>query len=103
MNQRIYLTKAIPQKQAITAHDAVQNSAALGQLTALIRESNARLKAIESLVPESLRPFVKAGPIDGATWCLLVNGNAAAAKLRQLTPLIQSRLLANGWKVTSIR
>ena len=103
MNQRIYLTKTIPQKQAITAHEAVQNSAALGHLTALIRDSSARLKAVESLIPETLRPFVKAGPIDGEAWCLLVSGNAAAAKLRQLTPLIQSRLLGKGWNVTSIR
>ena len=103
MNQRIYLTKAVPQKQAMTVHEAVQNSPTLGQLTALIQDSSARLKAIESLIPETLRPFVKAGPIDGDAWCLLVNGNAAAAKLRQLTPLIQSSLLGKGWKVTSIR
>jgi hypothetical protein len=34
---------------------------------------------------------------------LLVSGNAAAAKVRQLIPLIQARLLNKGWKVTSIR
>jgi hypothetical protein len=103
MNQRSYLTKAIPQKQAVTVHEAVQNSPTLGQLTALIQDSSARLKAIESLIPETLRPFVQAGPIDGDIWCLLVTGNAAAAKMRQLTPLIRSRLLGEGWKVTSIR
>ena len=103
MNQRIYLAKALPQNQAVTLHEAVQNSPTLGQLTALIQDSSARLKAIESLIPETLRPLVQAGPIDGNTWCLLVHGNAAAAKLRQLTPLIQSRLLGKGWKVTSIR
>ena len=103
MTQRIYITKAIPQKQAVTVHEAVQTSAALGHLTALIQDSSARLKAIESLIPETLLPFVKAGPIDGDNWCLLVNGNAAAAKLRQLTPVLQARLLSRGWKVTSIR
>jgi hypothetical protein len=69
----------------------------------LVRESNDRLKAIESLLPAALRPAVKAGPIDGESWCLLVSGNAAAAKVRQLIPLIQARLLNKGWKVTSIR
>lgn len=88
---------------ALTVHQAVENSPTLGHLSALIKESSARLKAIESLIPEALRPSVKAGPIDGDSWCLLVSGNAAAAKLRQLTPLIQSRLLREGWKVTSIR
>lgn len=90
-------------RQTITAHQALQNSPTLNQLTALVRESSQRLEAIQSLIPEALRPAIKAGPIDGESWCLLVNGNAAAAKLRQLTPLIQSRLLGKGWKVTSIR
>ncbi len=103
MNQRIYLTKSIAQKQAITVHEALQNSSSLGQLAARIEDSNARLKAIESLIPQTLRAFVKAGPIDSHVWCLLVTGNAAAAKLRQLTPLIQSRLLDKGWKPISIR
>ncbi len=103
MNQNHYPHKTGPLKQAITAHQAVQNSPALGQLAALIKDSSARLKAIESLIPEGMRSAVKAGPIDGESWCLLVNGSAAAAKLRQLTPLIQARLLGKGWKVTSIR
>ena len=87
----------------ITAHQAVENSPTLGHLTGLLKESSARLAAIESLIPETLRPAVKAGPIDGETWCLLIQGNAAAAKVRQLIPRIQSRLLQEGWKVTSIR
>ena len=89
--------------RAITAHQAVENSPSLGRLAELVRDSNARLAAIESLIPETLRACVKAGPIDGDTWCLLVSSNAAAAKLRQLTPLIQARLLGKGWKLTTIR
>lgn len=88
---------------ALTLRQALDNSPALGRLAAQVEESSARLKAIESLIPESLRPSVKAGPIDGEVWCLLVNGSAAAAKMRQLAPLIQARLLGKGWKVTSIR
>ncbi len=103
MNQNPYPPKTGPSRQAITAHQAVENSVALGRLTELVKESSARLKAVESVIPETLRACVKAGPIDGETWCLLVTGNAAAAKLRQLTPLIQARLLNKGWKVTSIR
>ena len=75
----------------------------MARLTELVQQSNDRLKAIESLLPVALRPAVKAGPIDGESWCLLVSGNAAAAKVRQLVPLIQARLLGKGWKVTSIR
>ncbi|RYX97230.1 MAG: hypothetical protein EOO28_04620 [Comamonadaceae bacterium] len=88
---------------ALTLRQALDNSPTLGRLTAQVEDSNARLKAVQSLIPEGLRPSVKAGPIDGDVWCLLVNGNAAAAKIRQLMPLIQSRLIGKGWKVTSIR
>jgi len=103
VNQKFNLPKTVPVRLAITAHQAVENSPSLGHLTKLVRESSARLVAIETLIPETLRPAVKAGPIDGETWCLLVQGNAAAAKVRQLIPRIQSRLLQEGWKVTSIR
>jgi hypothetical protein len=85
------------------AHLAVGNSPTLARLTELIADSSARFKAIEPLLPEALRPAVKAGPIEGESWCLLVSSNAAAAKIRQLVPLLQARLLDRGWKVTSIR
>jgi hypothetical protein len=89
--------------EALSIHQAAGNAPSLARLTELVQESNDRLKAIESLLPAALRPAVKAGPIDGESWCLLVSGNAAAAKVRQLIPLIQARLLSKGWKVTSIR
>ncbi len=68
-----------------------------------VKESGDRLKAIQSLIPEALLPAIQAGPIDGDTWCLLVNSNAAAAKLRQLSPLMLYKLNVRGVKVTSIR
>ena len=89
--------------QALSAHQAAGNSPTLARLAELIADSNARFKAIEPLLPEALRPAVKPGPIEGESWCLLVSSNAAAAKIRQLTPLLQARLLDRGWKVTSIR
>lgn len=90
-------------QQALSVHQAAGNSPSLARLTDLVKESNARLKAIESLFPETLRHAVKAGPIDDKSWCLLVNGSAAAAKTRQLMPLIQARLSREGWRLTSIR
>lgn len=94
MNRRHY---AIPLQQAS------QESPTLARLTALTRDSSARLKAIEALIPAMLRPSVQAGPIDGGSWCLLVKGNAAAAKLRQLLPAFQAHLRTKGWEVDSIR
>ena len=89
--------------QAVTFSQAVENSPSLARLAGLVRESSDRLKAVESLIPEALRPAIQAGPIEDGAWCLLVSSNAAAAKLRQLLPLIQARLIDKGWKVTSIR
>ncbi|MEC5213831.1 hypothetical protein RCH06_002385 [Polaromonas sp. CG_9.5] len=87
----------------VSLHQAVGDSPSLARLTQLVRESNQRLQAIQALIPSGLRPAVKAGPIDGENWCLLVSGNAAAAKVRQLIPLMQASLLRQGWKVTTIR
>ena len=87
----------------VTLHQAVGESASLVRLTQLVRESNDRLKAIQTLIPSNLRPAIQAGPIEGETWCLLVSGNAAAAKIRQLIPLMQASLLRQGWKVKAIR
>lgn len=89
--------------QALSVHQAAGNSPSLARLTELVKESNDRFKAVESLFPETLRHAVKAGPIDEKSWCLLVSGNAAAAKTRQLIPLLLARLSHEGWKVTSIR
>ncbi len=75
----------------------------LARLTALSDDSLARLSAIETLIPASLRVAVKAGPIDGPVWCLLVNNNAAAAKIRQLLPALEAHLRSRGWEVNSIR
>jgi hypothetical protein len=87
----------------VTLLQAAQDSPTLARLAELARESGERLNAVQSLIPEALRPAVKAGPIDGTTWCLLVGNNAAAAKLRQVLPALQSRLGDRGWQVTSIR
>lgn len=89
--------------RVLTFSQAAENSPSLARLTGLVQESNDRLQAIESLIPEALRPAIQAGPIEGGVWCLLVSSNAAAAKVRQLLPLIQTRLIDKGWKVTSIR
>lgn len=88
---------------AITLQQASMESPTLARLTAMTQESQARWKAVQSLVPASLQPLVQPGPIDGATWCLLVKSNAVAAKIRQLAPALQAHLRHRGWEVTVIR
>ncbi|AEG91928.1 hypothetical protein [Ramlibacter tataouinensis] len=87
----------------VTLQQAAEDSPTLARLAELARDSSERLKAIELLIPQTLRSAVKAGPIEGTTWCLLVNGSAAAAKLRQVVPALQAQLCNRGWQITSIR
>lgn len=87
----------------VTLEQAAQDSPTLARLAQLARDSGERLKAVEYLIPAPLRSAVRPGPIDGPAWCLLVEGNAAAAKLRQVLPALQAHLCGRGWEVTSIR
>jgi hypothetical protein len=82
---------------------ASQNSPALARLIELNAESVSMLKAIEPLIPSALRTTLKAGPIEDVVWCLIVINNAAAAKIRQLTPALEAHLRTKGWGVKSIR
>jgi hypothetical protein len=87
----------------VSLQQAADESPTLARLAQLARESGERLKAVEPLIPASLRSAVRAGPIDGTAWCLLVDSSAAAAKLRQLVPALQAHLCDRGWEVNSIR
>lgn len=88
---------------AVSLQQAAQESPTLSTLTGLVRDSSLRLRAVESLIPESLHASVKAGPVTDSEWCLLVSSTAAAAKIRQLLPALLSHLRSQGWKVNSIR
>ena len=88
---------------AVSLQQAAEESPTLARLSQLARESGERLKAVEPLIPASLRSAVKAGPIDGTAWCLLVDSSAAAAKLRQVVPALIAHLCSRGWEVNSIR
>ncbi|MBP6597837.1 MAG: hypothetical protein KA216_00100 [Giesbergeria sp.] len=94
MNRRHY---------AVTLEQASQETPILAKLVALTRDSSQRLEAIKTLIPLGLHTSIQAGPIDGDSWCLLVKNNAAAAKLRQLTPTLLAHLRAKGWEVNTLR
>lgn len=88
---------------SLTLQQATEASPTLARLAELARDSVARLKAVEPLLPASLRTSVTAGPIDATHWCLLLDNNAAAAKLRQLLPALEAHLRTKGWEQRSIR
>jgi hypothetical protein len=89
--------------QSFTLLQATQDSPTLAHLSALASESTARLKLIEKLIPPALRPAVRPGPIDGSVWCLILDNNSIAAKVRQLLPAFESHLRAKGCEVSAIR
>lgn len=87
----------------VPLHEAAEASPTLARLAQLARDSAQRLKAVEPLIPAPLRASIRPGPVEGTTWCLLVDGSAAAAKLRQLLPILQAKLNRDGWEVSAIR
>ena len=87
----------------VTLQQAAEESPTFARLLQLARESGERLEAVELLIPGPLRSAVRAGPIEGDGWCLLVDSNAAAAKLRQVVPALVAHLRDRGWQVNSIR
>lgn len=88
---------------AVTLQQASKESPTLARLSMLVNDSCEMLKAIDALVPAGLKTALQAGPIDGDTWCLLIQNAAAAAKVRQLVPAFQAHLRSRGWEVNSIR
>ncbi len=88
---------------ALTIETALNRSAPLAHLQKLLRESNARFDAIRSVLPASLVPHVRPGPVDDQGWSLLAGNASVAAKLRQLQPRLEDRLREGGWQVSAIR
>ncbi len=87
----------------VSLQEAAQASPTLAHLASLARESTLRMEAVEHLIPPAMRSAVRAGPVADGVWCLLVQGSAAAAKLRQLLPALQAQLRARGWPKELIR
>jgi len=90
-------------RHAVSLQEAAQDSPALARLVSLVRDSAERLEAIRPLVPPGLRAALQAGPLEDGQWCLLVRGNAAASKVRQLLPALEAHLRTHGLAVRSIR
>lgn len=81
---------------AIPLHQAAAESPGLARLTSLVAESSDRLRLLQPLLPPSLQVAIRPGPIEGDSWCLLLEHGAGAAKLKQLLPLLHARLRKEG-------
>jgi hypothetical protein len=91
------------QRKQVTLQQATQESPVLARLLHLATDSSARLQAIKPLIPASLRSAVKAGPINGTVWCIILDNNSVAAKLRQLLPAFLAHLRSKGFDIETIR
>lgn len=82
---------------------AARNAPALAHLFDRIRHSEQMLHVVQPLLPLGLRAQVQAGPLDDASWCLLVSNPAVGAKLKQLTPALLAALRNAGFEVPELR
>ena len=82
---------------------ALERSAPLTDLRRRLQDSAARFDAVRDLLPGGLAAHVQPGPVDEEGWSILAANAAVAAKLRQLQPLMESRLLERGWHVCATR
>ncbi|MBI5259014.1 MAG: hypothetical protein HY855_21090 [Burkholderiales bacterium] len=89
--------------RTVTIDAALASNEALGRLSERLRASQACFEAIGPLLPPPLRAQLRPGPWDDEGWTLLAPNNAVAAKLRQLVPALEARVVAAGWPARPIR
>jgi hypothetical protein len=88
---------------AMPLADALQGSEPLARLAARLKDSKRRFECIEAVLPPPLAGLAKPGPVVAHGWTLLAVTPAAAAKLRQLVPLLDARLVTSGFSPLPIR
>lgn len=95
------MTPSVPPNVPI--RQALARSEPLARLTERLRESSQRLLVVQTLLPPAMRLLVRSGPLDSEGWTMLADNGAIAAKLRHMVPVMQQRLVAEGWPPLPIR
>ncbi len=90
-------------RPAQTVQEAVRSAPSLSRLLSRLDTSQQYLACVQPLLDTTLLPALFAGPVDENQWCLIVKGNAIAAKLKQQLPALVSHLQSKGYPVTTIR
>ena len=88
---------------AIGIASALDGCQPLARLRAVMQESQSRYEAIRGVLPATLTPHVRPGPLDQEGWSLLAANAGVAAKLRHLKPRIEQALSDAGWVHASVR
>lgn len=97
------MTSATRSSAVFSLDEAVGAAPVLAQLRERLALSERYLGLVRPLIPTTMRHQVKAGPVEGSQWCLLVGSAAASTKLRHLLPALQAALKQQGFEVTAIR
>ena len=84
-------------RSAVPLASALHDSETLARLAERLKESRRRFTSIEAVLPPSLATQAKPGPLDEHGWTVLALTAGAAAKLRQLVPVIEARLADQGF------
>ena len=87
----------------LSLEQAFDSAPSLASLQKRIRDSQRCLEWIQTTLPLGLRKQVKAGPIQGTEWCLLVSNGSVSAKVRHLVPVLLAVLIENGAQISAIR
>ena len=97
------MSSTVRSRQALSLQQALDASPVLAHLTERVARSQRMLATVQRLLPPGLKTAVRAGPVDGEDWCLLVPHTAGAAKLRQLLPAMRLALAHAGYPVHTLR
>ncbi len=95
--------QAASQAPSVPIRQALGESEPLVRLAQRLRDSQARLAALNPALPATLAAQVQAGPLDDERWTLLATNPAVAAKLRQLLPLLTQTLTEQGWPARTLK
>ena len=94
----------MPQRPAtVSLQQATRESPILSQLMHAAAQSNARLAAVQEIIPMTLHASVFAGALDSQTWCIILGSAGTMAKIRQLLPAIELQLKQKGFPTLAIR
>jgi hypothetical protein len=88
---------ALPISQALSA------SASLSLLRRRLDDARRRHAAVLPCLAATLAPHVTASPVDDGGWALIAANASVAAKLRQLQPRIEQRLLDCGFAAVPMK
>jgi hypothetical protein len=89
--------------QPLLLGEILKESATLAKLGAQVQASDALFQHLLPHIPASLRAAVKPGPKTEESLCLLAPNGSAAAKLKQMIPILEQALAQAGHPGLSIR